>query len=655
MLSSSTCLCRKQAHVRLPEAGTRCARQPGLGCPSVATSTRRPHVAHSQSVVPGTRAKVVAASSAAPAGAIAYPGGRPGPLEWLRQRLSSPYDTEIFTVATPAFAGLALEPVVSAFNAGLVGHLGTLQLSAVSLGTTALNSFTFLFSFLIFLTVPDIAAAAGKGDEDEVSRVVCRSVWVALACGLTVSAAVFCNAATIVNALHPPEPTVAALATTYMQVRSLGIPAALLGFVATGVFRGFKDTRTPLFGVATSVAVSFGLHVLLLNVLHLDVWGAAAASLAASLCSCGVMMGLIARTGRVRRRHLLTPPAWADVSPLLQRGAVLSFKNMVAFGMILFASTLCVRMGAAFQASFEVIRQLWMLSMPMFECFNVATQSLCAAALGREDRDTARALLGRLLTLGMGVGAVVGLLVWAAHGPLIAFFTSDPAVVAHVMVSLPLICIFFPIDAAGSILDGSLLAAKQSNYTAAVQIVGSVVQYGLLMYVAAGSGGHVTTLSIWVAIKVMSFVRFGGGALRNYASPKSAYAPLPPAPPTEDEAEGEAEGPGAGPAAATAPAVVETAATATATAASSASRASVSDGEEGAAALAAAAVEEAAAEEEGNKQQGQQQGQEGRRALLPQPATVGAGVAATTAAAAAVAAAAAAATIATSAAPGAAG
>ena len=51
----------------------------------------------------------------------------------------------------------------------------------------------------------------------------------------------------------------------HTQVRALGIPAALLGFVATGVFRGFKDTRTPLLGVATSVAVSFGLHVLFLN------------------------------------------------------------------------------------------------------------------------------------------------------------------------------------------------------------------------------------------------------------------------------------------------------------------------------------------------------------------------------------------------------
>ncbi|PNW83984.1 hypothetical protein CHLRE_04g213000v5 [Chlamydomonas reinhardtii] len=424
----------------------------------------------------------------------------------------------------------------------------------------------------------------------------------------------------MVYSLNPPEPMVAALATQYMQVRALGIPAALLGFVATGVFRGFKDTRTPLLGVATSVAVSFGLHVLFLNVLHLDVWGAAAASLAASVCSCAVMMGLIARSGRVRRRHLLRPPAWADVSPLLQRGAVLSFKNMVAFGMIMFASTLCVRMGAAFQASFEVIRQLWMLSMPMFECFNVATQSLCAAALGREDRVTARALLGRLLTLGVGVGAAVGLGVWAAHGPLIDFFTSDPAVVAHVMMSLPLICIFFPIDAAGSILDGSLLAAKQSNYTAAVQVVGSVVQYGMLMYVAAGSGGQVTTLSIWLAIKVMSLMRFLGGATRNYASPKSAYRPLPPAPPTEDDEQASPLGGAAGGAVGGAASTPLAASVATASA-------SVSDGD----GLVATASELLESKE--GRQQGaaQQQGQD----VFSRPVVVTLGVAAAAASAAA--------------------
>jgi hypothetical protein len=40
----------------------------------------------------------------------------------------------------------------------------------------------------------------------------------------------------------------------------------------------------------------------------------------------------------------------------------------------------------------------------------------------------------------------------------------------QVMASLPLVCVFFPLDALGSILDGSLLAAKQSNFMSAVQV-----------------------------------------------------------------------------------------------------------------------------------------------------------------------------------------
>ncbi|GIL61784.1 hypothetical protein Vafri_16168 [Volvox africanus] len=114
------------------------------------------------------------------------------------QSLSSPHDKEILAVAFPAFVGLALEPAVSAFNAGMVGHLGTNQLSAVSLGTMVLNSFTFLFSFLLYLTIPEIAEAVAKEDDDEVSLVTSQSLWVALGCGLLTAMAVGFGASHIV-------------------------------------------------------------------------------------------------------------------------------------------------------------------------------------------------------------------------------------------------------------------------------------------------------------------------------------------------------------------------------------------------------------------------------------------------------------------------
>ncbi|GFR41644.1 hypothetical protein Agub_g2379, partial [Astrephomene gubernaculifera] len=115
-----------------------------------------------------------------------------------------------------------------------------------------------------------------------------------------------------------------------------------------------------------------------------------------------------------------------------------------------------------------------------------------------------------------------GAVVWLLHPALIAVFTRDAAVVQLVMTALPMICLLFPLDAAASIFDGSLLAAKQSNYLSAVQIAGSVVQYGVMWWLVAA--GNVTTFTVWAALKIVPVFRLIGGVLRTYFSPHSAYS-----------------------------------------------------------------------------------------------------------------------------------
>jgi len=39
----------------------------------------------------------------------------------------------------------------------------------------------------------------------------------------------------------------------YLSLRSLGAPAVLLSLAAQGVFRGFKDTTTPLFATGNTI------------------------------------------------------------------------------------------------------------------------------------------------------------------------------------------------------------------------------------------------------------------------------------------------------------------------------------------------------------------------------------------------------------------
>lgn len=39
----------------------------------------------------------------------------------------------------------------------------------------------------------------------------------------------------------------------YLTIRSLGAPAVLLSLAMQGVFRGFKDTKTPLYATGNSL------------------------------------------------------------------------------------------------------------------------------------------------------------------------------------------------------------------------------------------------------------------------------------------------------------------------------------------------------------------------------------------------------------------
>lgn len=75
-------------------------------------------------------------------------------------------------------------------------------------------------------------------------------------------------------------------AMKYLVLRSLGAPAVLLSLAMQGIFRGFKDTRTPLYVIGSSnfyqtsySKIASNLPLSLILFLHSLFW---------SLCSFGV-------------------------------------------------------------------------------------------------------------------------------------------------------------------------------------------------------------------------------------------------------------------------------------------------------------------------------------------------------------------------------
>lgn len=69
-----------------------------------------------------------------------------------------------------------------------------------------------------------------------------------------------------------------AQAVAYMRMRVLGAPAQLMMFVATGILRGCRDTRTGARAAAVGFFVNLVLDLTLVLGLHTGVAGAGAAT-----------------------------------------------------------------------------------------------------------------------------------------------------------------------------------------------------------------------------------------------------------------------------------------------------------------------------------------------------------------------------------------
>jgi Na+-driven multidrug efflux pump len=74
-----------------------------------------------------------------------------------------------------------------------------------------------------------------------------------------------------------PDSAMMKPALQYLVLRSLGAPAVLLSLAMQGVFRGLKDTKTPLYATVAGDAINIVLDPIFMFVFQYGVRGAAIA------------------------------------------------------------------------------------------------------------------------------------------------------------------------------------------------------------------------------------------------------------------------------------------------------------------------------------------------------------------------------------------
>ncbi len=409
---------------------------------------------------------------------------------------------QILALAVPALGSLAADPVLSLVDTAFVGRLGAVPLGALGVDA-AIFGFAFaVFNFLAYATTPLVAQARGRGQIVESGRVVQRAMVLAVLVG-TASTLVLLVGSRFLVGLMQAGPELIDPAVSYLRIRSLAVPAVLLILAANGAYRGFQDTRTPLYVTIAVNALNIVLDPVLIFGFDFGLEGAAWATLTAQWIGAGIFVWLLVRRGRAEQWPV-ERVQMAELRAFLGIGSILIVRTALLVLSLSFATAVAARSGTVDVAAHQVVSQLWFLLAMIVDAVAIAAQALVADLAGRDDAEGARALSNRLLGWGAVAGVVllVGLL--AAGTMLSSAFTDDAGVQAAIRSVIPIAAGMQPLAAVVFVLDGVFLAVLAIRKLVASTAAGFVAAASVLTATLVFGWG---LIGVWWAITAMIVAR----------------------------------------------------------------------------------------------------------------------------------------------------
>ncbi|XP_021800632.1 protein DETOXIFICATION 43-like [Prunus avium] len=295
-------------------------------------------------------------------------------------------------------------------------------------------------------------------------------------------------------------------AQKYLKIRSIGAPAVLLTLTMQGIFRGFKDTKTPLYVIVVGYGVNIALDPLLIFVCGLGIRGAALAHVLSQYLMALVLFIIL--TTKID----LIPPSIKDLQygRFLRNGTLLLARVVAVTFCVTLAASLAAREGPTPMAAFQTCLQVWLTSSLLADGLAVAGQAILACAFAEKDYKKAAATATRVLQmsfiLGVGLTFVVGIGLYLGAG----IFSRDVNVLHLIRIGLPFVAATQPINSLSFVFDGVNFGASDFAYCAYSLVLVAIASIVSLFLLSKSHG----FIGIWIALTIYMALRTFAGVWR---------------------------------------------------------------------------------------------------------------------------------------------
>ncbi|KAJ3684093.1 hypothetical protein LUZ61_013257 [Rhynchospora tenuis] len=439
-------------------------------------------------------------------------------LDWVKL---DEIGLEIVNIALPAVLALAADPLASLVDTAFVGHLGSAELAAVGVSVSVFNLVSKLFNVpLLNVTTSFVAeqqALDAKQDEaiyeDNMGRkylpAVTTSLALAAGIGLLETVALILGSGFLMNAMGiPVDSPMRAPAEQFLTLRAYGAPPIVIALAAQGTFRGFKDTKTPLYAVGLGNLVNVVLDAILILLLGVGVRGAAIATVTSEYLIAFILLW------KLNEQVVLVSPGiiGAGTMRYLKSGGLLIGRTIAVWITMTLATSLAAREGPIPMAGHQICLQVWLAVSLLNDALALAGQALLAGEYTKGNYEQARAIVYRVLQIGGITGAGLAVVLFFGFGTFSLVFTSDSEVLEVARSGLWFVVVSQPLNALAFVMDGLYYGVSDFTYAAYSMLLVGLVSSGYLLLVTPGFGltGVWTGLVLFMSLRTLAgFLRLG--------------------------------------------------------------------------------------------------------------------------------------------------
>ena len=374
-----------------------------------------------------------------------------------------PIAGQMIRFALPLFIGNLFQQLYNTADALIVGNLiGSEALAAVSATGTLVFLLVSLFAGIASGAGVVVSRYFGARDPDRMRA----AIHTVLALDLMTAALLTLIGTTLTPAILRLMGTPADVmnrSTAYIRIYFAGSLGLVLYNSCRGIMQAVGDSRHPLYYLVTSSVINVFLDLLLIGVFHMDVEGAALATILAQFVSVILCLRRLMTTTeeyRVRLREIRCD--WQMLKLIVQYGlpaglqnSVIAIANVVVQANINAFGTMAVA-GCGAYGKIEGFAFLPITS------FTIALTTFVGQNLGGREYERAKKGAGFGVICAILLSETIGLLTWLGAPVLIRAFTQEPEAIAFGVGKARICSLFYCLLAASHGLSAVLRGAGKA-------------------------------------------------------------------------------------------------------------------------------------------------------------------------------------------------